>query len=57
MRFFKVCMVNDPEMAEQWAMTLPVGQDRNASLNVIYSKWPENDEASKLAFPEKHGIQ
>jgi hypothetical protein len=50
----------EPETAEQWAMTLPVGKKRDATLKSIYRKWPKNDPAAKQAeeaFADQHGIK
>ncbi len=50
----------DPDTAAQWAMTLPAGKDRTATLSTIYHNWPRNDDASKEAaeaFARQHGIR
>lgn len=47
----------DPETAAQWAMTLPPGENRANTLKKIYENWPENNEAAKEAFAEKHGLK
>ena len=49
-----------PETAAQWAMTLPPGKERDASLKKIYQKWPKKDPAAKAAaeaFADQHGIK
>lgn len=50
----------EPEIAEQWAMTLPPGKDRDATLQQIYREWPKKDPAAKAAaeaFADQHGIK
>jgi hypothetical protein len=50
----------EPETAVQWAMTLPPGKDRDATLQQIYHKWPKNEPAAKAAaeaFADQHGIK
>ena len=50
----------EPETAEQWAMTLPPGKERDGSLRKIYQKWPTKDPADKAAaeaFADQHGIK
>jgi hypothetical protein len=49
----------EPEIAAQWAVTLPPGRTRHIALQSVYEKWPKNDPAAKEAaeaFAEKHGI-
>jgi hypothetical protein len=46
----------EPESAIQWAMTLPVGKDRDWTLGQIYQNWPKDRAPSKEAFAKEHGI-
>ncbi|MES2474614.1 MAG: hypothetical protein V4640_02455 [Verrucomicrobiota bacterium] len=49
----------EPEIATQWALTLPPGKSREQTLHRIYQEWPQKDEASKKAaeaFAKEHGI-
>ncbi|RFC46749.1 MAG: hypothetical protein DUW69_001611 [Verrucomicrobia bacterium] len=49
-----------PEVAAQWAMTLPVGDERDATLKQIYQKWPKSDTnaiEAAAAFAKEHGIE
>ena len=45
-----------PEVAVQWAMTLPPGDYRESTLFLIYQKWPATDPAGKVAFSKLHGF-
>ena len=45
-----------PEVAAQWAMTLPPGDHRESTLFLIYQKWPATDPAGKVAFSKLHGF-
>ncbi|RYD47006.1 MAG: hypothetical protein EOP85_06295 [Verrucomicrobiaceae bacterium] len=47
----------DPATAEQWALTLPAGEERAATLSAIHQQWPEADAAGKAEFAERHGIR
>jgi hypothetical protein len=47
----------EPETAAQWAMTLPPGKDRDATLKKIHDNWPKDDTAAKEAFANEHGIK
>lgn len=50
----------EPEVASQWAMTLPPGKDRDSTLREIYENWPKEDPAAKEAadaFAKLHGIK
>lgn len=50
----------EPEVASQWAMTLPPGKDRDSTLRDIYENWPKEDPAAKEAadaFAKLHGIK
>ncbi|MES2660171.1 MAG: hypothetical protein V4689_16225 [Verrucomicrobiota bacterium] len=46
-----------PEAAEQWAMTLPAGEERERTLRQIYQNLPRKDPAAKAAFAKEHGIE
>ena len=51
---------NEPETAAQWALTLPPGTNRDATLANIYRNWPVKDPATKAAaekFKVAHGIR
>ena len=50
----------DPETAAQWALTLPPGKERSATIKRVYDHWPQDDDASKAAaeeFARQHGIK
>ena len=50
----------EPEVAAQWALTLPVGDERDATLKQIYQNWPKHDAAAieaAAAFAKEHGIE
>ena len=55
--FAKTVSLHDPASAEQWAMTLPPGENRADTLERIYQNWPEGGEAAKQAFAKKHGLR
>jgi hypothetical protein len=46
----------EPQTAVQWALTLPEGQERQATFESIYQNWPKNDAAAAAAFAQEHGI-
>ncbi len=46
----------EPQVAAQWAMTMPAGQEREDTLKSIYENWPNKDAAAKAAFAARHGI-
>lgn len=46
----------EPQVAVQWALTLPEGAERKITLQSIYQNWPKNDAAAKAAFAAEHGI-
>ena len=46
----------EPEAATQWAMTLPAGKEKDATLLRIYQNWPKSDPAAKEAFAKEHGF-
>lgn len=50
----------EPEVAGQWAMTLPPSIDREETLRDIYDRWPKEDPAAAqaaAAFAKLHGIK
>ena len=47
----------EPATATQWALTLPVGKDRDETLKNIYENWPKNETTAKEAFKLEHGIK
>jgi len=50
----------EPQVAAQWALTLPVGDERDATLKQILANWPRNDQASidaAAAFAKENGIE
>lgn len=46
----------EPQIAEQWAMTLPPGGERQKTLADIYQNWPKNDKAAAKEFAKRNGI-
>lgn len=50
----------EPEVAMQWAQTMPAGEVRDEVFEAIYERLPRNTEAEKeaaKAFAEQHGIR
>jgi hypothetical protein len=47
----------EPETATQWALTLPAGKARDATMKRIHLELKGKDEAAASAFAEKHGIK
>ena len=47
----------EPQVAGQWAMTLPPGPVRDETLKVIYQNWPGNDPVGAAAFAREHGLE
>jgi len=47
----------EPATATQWALTLPPGADRDATLKSIHQNWPRSDAAGAAAFAAEHGIK
>ncbi len=47
----------EPVNAEQWALTLPAGESRQALLWRIHRSWPETDVAARAAFAKRHGLE
>ena len=49
-----------PEVAAQWALTLPTGDERDATLKQIFLNWPKTDAAATAAaaaFAKEHAIE
>ena len=49
-----------PQVAAQWALTLPDGDERDATLKQIYQNWPKTDAAAieaAAAFAKENGIE
>ncbi len=46
----------EPQVAVQWALTLPEGQQRQGTLQSIYENWPKSDAAAGAAFATKYGL-
>ena len=46
----------EPQVAVQWALTLPEGAERKATLDSIYQNWPKNDAAAAAEFARKYAI-
>lgn len=46
----------EPQVAVQWALTLPEGDERKATLDAIYHNWPEKDAAAAAEFARQYGI-
>ncbi|RYD34586.1 MAG: hypothetical protein EOP87_08920 [Verrucomicrobiaceae bacterium] len=47
----------EPATAAQWAMTLPAGKGRDATLLQIHQNWPKEQTAARDAFAKEHGIE
>lgn len=50
-------VTTDYQAAAQWAMTRPLGKDRDETFKNIYNYWPEDDSAAREAFAKEHGIK
>lgn len=46
----------DPQVATQWAVTMPAGQEREETLKRIYQKWLNKDPAAANAALEGMGL-
>ena len=46
----------EPQVAVQWALTLPEGAERKGTLENIYQNWPKSDAAAAAEFARKYGI-
>lgn len=48
---------HEPHVAIQWAMTLPEGAKRDASLSAVHANWPLDDPEGKTAFQREHNME
>lgn len=58
--YAEVVVDKEPEVAAQWAETLPPGKLRTQTLETVYCYWPKTDEASKAAaqeFASRNGLK
>lgn len=46
----------DPQVAVQWADTLPEGKQRQETYQTILENWPASDSAGASAFAASHGM-
>lgn len=46
----------DPATAEQWALTIPPGKNRNTALRGVHGNWPKSDPEGAAAFATRHGL-
>jgi hypothetical protein len=46
----------EPQTAVQWALTLPEGPDRQATLAAIHRNWPKSDAAAAARFALDYGL-
>lgn len=47
----------EPQVAVQWAMTLPPGTGREEALKSIYQNWPMTDPEGAAEFARAHGME
>jgi hypothetical protein len=47
----------EPQIAAQWAMTLPPGPGRDSTLRTVYQNWPASDPEGAAAFAREHGLE
>ncbi len=47
----------EPQTAEQWALTLPPGKDRQETLEAIHNRWSAKDVDARAAFARRYGIK
>ena len=47
--YAKAVAPHDPQVAAQWALTLPPGATRTETLEAVYESWPQDDPAGKAA--------
>ncbi|NJM38351.1 MAG: hypothetical protein HC845_11105 [Akkermansiaceae bacterium] len=52
--YAKAIAVYEPQVANQWAQTLPPGPIRDETLKLIYRNWPSNDPQGAAAFAAEH---
>jgi hypothetical protein len=48
--------LQDPEVAAQWAVTLPAGKDRDRVLKRVRDEWKKKDAAAAAEFARKNGM-
>lgn len=48
---------SDYQAATQWALTQPIGKDRENTLTHIYQRWPKEDPDGAADFAEEHGLK
>lgn len=46
----------DPATAEQWALTIPPGKNRNTALRGVHGNWPKSDPEGAAAFVTRHNL-
>ena len=46
----------EPDVAAQWAVTLPAGEQRDALVKTVYEEWKMKDEAAAAEFAKRQGI-
>jgi hypothetical protein len=54
--YAQVVAAQDPEVAAQWAVTLPAGKDRDRVLKRVRDEWKKKDEAAAAEFARKNGM-
>ncbi len=47
----------EPQTAVQWALTLPAGEERQATFEAIYQNWPKADAEAAAAFAKQYGVK
>lgn len=47
----------DPQVAGQWAITLPPGSVGDETFKVVYQNWPGDDPIGAAAFAREHGLE
>jgi hypothetical protein len=55
--YAQVVAAQDPEVAAQWAVTLPAGKDRDRVLKRVRDEWKKKDEAAAAEFARKNGVK
>jgi hypothetical protein len=46
----------EPQVAVQWALRLPEGEEKKTTLEMIYQEWPERDAAAREVFAKEYGV-
>ena len=46
----------EPQVAVQWALRLPEGEERKSTLEAIYQDWPARDAAAREVFAKQYGV-